>query len=320
LVQTSYTLNWLYPILAMIENPNPPAYEPVPLNDNDAAAAAATFHGDEEDAPTSRLSPGTPRTITSSVRAINRLLLSLGGIRSNFRGLWMGLVFAVATGLVGLLTSSFVPASLSFLATLPASLALVQLATIWLHTAIRRPDPSKRAWRSPPFRRTFEATCLPVLVNWVAVAVASQVPLLVARALGLPVWSVHRPHEVPAVGDVNPHAAAWQGLVVFLIGVLLEALLVLPSRVMLVRVQASLLPPDDDVIVPFDRSFQGKVQPEVIDGKGYVGMRDALVTFDRESWIRLYKLYAKLFGLTVAIYLAMAAVIIPEFMFFGAKR
>jgi hypothetical protein len=41
-------------------------------------------------------------------------------------------------------------------------------------------------------------------------------------------------------------------------------------------------------------------------------MRDAMNTFSRASWIRLYRLYAKIIGVSFVVYLLMMAVIVPE--------
>jgi hypothetical protein len=48
-------------------------------------------------------------------------------------------------------------------------------------------------------------------------------------------------------------------------------------------------------------------------------MRDALSTFSRSSWIRLYKLYAKIIGVSFVMYLLMMAVVIPEVIVMAQK-
>lgn len=64
--------------------------------------------------------------------------------------------------------------------------------------------------------------------------------------------------------------------------------------------------------MPFDRSFGGKVDPAIVGGKGFVTMRDALATFPVSSWIRLYKLYAKVIAVSFAAYFAFfMTVILP---------
>jgi hypothetical protein len=78
-------------------------------------------------------------------------------------------------------------------------------------------------------------------------------------------------------------------------------LLVLPADVTLTRVQASLLPDAEETIVPFDRSFGGKVIPEIVGGSGVLSMLDAWKSFDWSSRIRLVKAYAKIYALQILV-------------------
>ena len=93
----------------------------------------------------------------------------------------------------------------------------------------------------------------------------------------------------------------------------MHLLVVLPSEVALVRVQASLLSPEEQTIIPFDATFQGKVQAAVVDGKGFVSMRDALSTFSRASWVRLYKMYLKVFLISFVAFFAISICLVMDF-------
>lgn len=160
--------------------------------------------------------------------------------------------------------------------------------------------------RLPPFKRTFEATCFPIFATWVAEAITLGASALVAKLVGL---------QLPTDGDGAPKFtgdAAWKGFVVFLVALFFELAVVVPAKVLLVRVQASLLGPDEQVILPFDRSFGGKLEPAIVGGKGFITLRDALTSFPRSSWVRLYKLSAKLVAVVIGAYVLMAAVIVPE--------
>lgn len=106
----------------------------------------------------------------------------------------------------------------------------------------------------------------------------------------------------------------WKSLLTLVVFAACLLLLVIPAHTILVRVQASLLPPDEDTIVPFDRSFGGHVEPAVITGKGYVDFMTAWRTFTRESWIRLYKLLGKIVLAVMAAYCLVLAVTVPEFL------
>ena len=115
---------------------------------------------------------------------------------------------------------------------------------------------------------------------------------------------------------------AWKAVVVFIVMAALRVFLAIPAHVVLTRVQASLLPEEDETIVAFDRSFRGRVEPAVVGGKGYVSPLDAWRTFSRASWVRLVKLYAKLFAVGLAVTFAWTLVVVPELlvMFRYAKK
>lgn len=295
-IYMSYTLGQLYPVLAIIENTDPPAYEPVALTD------------DATEGTTTRADSGKP--ISSSLRSLNRLLSSVSGWRANFRGLGAYLVYAFAISFIsGIFVA--VPIVPAFVGSLVASLALVQLSTAWLHIAISPPNPASFWRRLPPFRKTFEATWLPTLATWAAGTILSFVPVAVAYLVKLPLYNPRDPNSLP---DYDGHAT-WKILIILLATLAAWALVIVPTEVVLVRVQASLLPPDEDSIIPFDRTFDGTLEPAVV-GKGYVSVRDALNTFPRASWVRIYILHAKIFGVMLATYAIMTAVFAPQMLLF----
>ena len=196
-----------------------------------------------------------------------------------------------------------------------AQLSLTQLGVAWTHIVMSSPSKRKFYQRLPPFKKAFEATCFPILAVWAANTAAIVVPGLIGKALG-----IHFPGKPE--GDQPPQfdgSDAWKSIIVGLIAIFLQFLAVVPANVLLVRVQASLLPPDEDTIVPFDRSFQGKLEPAIVGGKGFVTMRDALATFPRSSWVRLYKVYGKILAVVFAVYALLFAVLVPEMILIIAK-
>ncbi|KAK3380161.1 hypothetical protein B0T24DRAFT_675877 [Lasiosphaeria ovina] len=306
LVWLSYSLGNIYPTLAMIEDPSPPAYEPVSLNE-DATSLA-------EEGPAQSAGHNAGKPTTASLRATRRLLHSVGGWRSHFRGIACAFFIGFATLVLGAIFGNF-PVFHSAVGSLIASLTLASFGAAWVHIVISPPNALPFYRRLPPLRKAFEATCFPILTHWAAVATSAVVPSLMIHALNI------SPSGRNPEGDVVfDNSAIWKSFVSFLVVVALQFLLVVPTGVVLVRVQASLLPPDEDTIVPFDRSFQGKVDPVVVGGKGFVTMRDAFVTFPRSSWIRLYVLYAKVFAVSIATYFLMAAIIIPEMFLLISKK
>ncbi|KAK1964270.1 ubiquitin carrier protein [Colletotrichum eremochloae] len=309
---TVYTLHQVYPIFAIVEDENPPAYDPVNLAEDDGIIPSA---GPEARAdgpvPTNKaITGGRPTTVTSSLRSINRLLKTHGGCRANFRGFSVYLVQAIATSVLFGLFSSFLPGILASLATLLAALSLVQLSTAWVHIVIT-PRSSQHFWqRLPSFKRTFDATARPVAAYWLSEQVATWVPIAIGWAIGmdLPNMQFGKPSTVS-----QPQASdAWKSIVVTIISLAFQVTVVIPAHVVLVRVQASLLPEEANTIIPFDRSFGGKVEPRVVGGKGYATMDDAWSGFSRAAWKRLVILYAKIFAVTLAVFVFITAILIPQ--------
>lgn len=95
------------------------------------------------------------------------------------------------------------------------------------------------------------------------------------------------------------------------VGLFITFAIVFPAEVTLTRVQASLLPEEDEAIVPFDRSFGGKVQP----GES-VKMLDAWKTFSWAARIRLVTLYVKILAIQVATTFMFVGLIIGELRLF----
>lgn len=295
--QVSYTLGSIFPILAIVENPNPPAYERVALNDDaDDSEAAPLAGADAATNPTS-----------ASLRALSRLLYSVGGWRGSFRGIWCAAAYGVAVSVAGSFIGAF-PFVPSFVGTLLACLALVQLSAAWAHIVITPSNPAPFYRRLPPLKRTFEATCFPTLAVWLATTLTTEVPRGIAYLLHLPIWDPSRPNDIPTYHWSD----SWKGSIMAITSLAIYVFAFIPAYVVLVRVQASLLPPEEDTIVAVDRSFGNTVEPAIVGGKGFVTMKDAMKTVSRESWIRIYLLQAKVFAVGVAVNILMLAILLPE--------
>ena len=103
-----------------------------------------------------------------------------------------------------------------------------------------------------------------------------------------------------------------QMILISLIAIGIFVLVVIPADVTLKRVQASMLPEEEDSIVPFDRTFAGKVKPQILGGSGAVSMLDAWKSFDRSARIRLMKLYFKVFLVSIFTTIMFVMVVIGE--------
>lgn len=233
------------------------------------------------------------RPVTSNLRSTYRLLRATRG----FRGLWRGFDYALVHSIfAGLIMAAFraLPSVFSLVGFAVASLLTVQLGVAWTHSVISEPSQRTSFWqRLPPFKLAFRATALPTLTVWLASGLTQQVPVIID---GL-------------TKDSKYDAFGW--LLALGLWVFLHVFIVTPATVVLVRVQASLLPEGDQAIVAFDRGLT----LHRASGKEYMTMQDAWNSFSRAAWIRLVKLCAKVWAVSVPIVLAMVLIAASEFYF-----
>lgn len=282
----------------MVEDENPPAYQPVALDADDEAASA----------PGTR-KPADRRDVTgpvgSSFRGLNRLLRANGGFKAYFRGLACYALMVILCAVLLAFFSGILSTFLSPLGTLLASLAIISFDVAWVHIVIT-PFSGWAFWRRvPSFNRAFKATWRPVVLHWLATEAALWVIKLTAWGLGVS-FSELSNQDIPGL--------QWKGPVIFLVGIG-ATLLTIPARVILVRVQASLLPHGEDTIIPFDRTFAGKVEPAVVSGKGYATISDVWSSFSPAAWRRLIVIYAKVLLITGLINFAIGAIIAVQHAF-----
>ncbi len=256
--------------------------------------------------------PGKP--ITASLRGLYRLLRSNAG--GTWRGLFRGLGYAWVIGLITGSTALFfslAPFIPNPVASLIALLAVAPLSTAWTHFIITAPptaaNPRTLFNRIPPIRKVYAATWLPTTLLWLAAQASVLLPLGLAALIGL-----KGPTQPPAQQPPITFNGSDAGKVIAVAGLslALQALLVIPSEAALTRVQASLLPADEPTIVPFDRSFAGRVEPEVVSGKGFATFGAAIKTVTLASWIRIYLLRIKVFAFSFAVCTAMVLLVLLE--------
>ncbi|KAI2629499.1 ubiquitin carrier protein [Xylaria nigripes] len=294
----SYTFQFVYPTLAIVEDPSPPFYESVSLNEDGQSIA--------------EVASGGP-AVTASLRSTHRAVYAIAGWRSLFRGFQVFFFLRIATAvIITILGALRVPA---LIAAAIVPLALVQPYAVWTHIVISNPS-SRDFWqRLPPFKRAFKATAMPLVLNSIAKKLLNTVPFVVASLLRTNMWSWNEPKILPQ-HDIHD---AWKIAVVLLVSFAIQVVLVIPTQVVLTRVQASFLPEEYDTIVPFDRSLGAKVEPAIVDGKGYVNMLDVLKRFSRASWIRLSKLYLKIFAIVIALSFLPAVILILEYFILASN-
>lgn len=235
--------------------------------------------------------------MTASLRRVHALVRSLGSWRSVFHGLGTLIVVVIATALLqAILAAPLYPLHLAPLAAIPAHLALVQLHTVWVHVVITPPSRVPFWKRLPPFGKTFRATVRPIVLYAVAREVARGLPRLIFLA---------------------PQAQnSPLGLLFVPLVLLLWLVVEIPAQIALVRIQASLLPPDEDPIVPFDRSFGGRVSPvfsvggaEGQGGKTHATLRDIWETLSRAAVWRVAKLMLKVAAAQILMWLSFGAIV-----------
>jgi hypothetical protein len=281
----------------MVESPETLIYiEPLESNEADA-----TLRKDPD------LLVVKQQPITSSWRSVIMHLRARGGKRSCFRGLSLFCVssFSMASASKFIALLPFMP---SAAAQVLATILVANLEMAWTHTVIS--DPSPLPWfKRIPSSRFFKKIALPTAI----LAVARQLTVILPACLAMYYGSKYGNLE-----DGRNMTASEKNIIVLqvlsvLTAVLTMALFVLlPAKVMLTRVQASLLSDSEESIVPFDRSFGGHVVPEIVGGSGVLGIRDAWTTFDWNSRVRLVRAYVKVFFKQAAVTIFFTAIIFAE--------
>lgn len=178
---------------------------------------------------------------------------------------------------------------------------------------ISAPSP-KRWYQRLPTARTWKKVALPTAV----LAIAEQVTVLVPAGLAMVIGIPH-PKDTDKLSNAERQVLIVKGFAVVGVAVALAFLLVVPANVILTRVQASLLNDEEETIVPFDRSFGGKVVPEIVGGSGAIGMVEAWKTFDWNARVRLIKAYVKVTGMQIALSVLFFGVIVGEILLIVGK-
>ncbi|KAL2267777.1 hypothetical protein VTJ83DRAFT_5054 [Remersonia thermophila] len=300
-----YTLPSVHVTLAAVEDPLP-AYEPVPLDPQDDDAPK-----DPNDA-----AGGSHRNrpVTSSLRSTNRVLKSVFG----WRAIFLGFRYACVAGAVAFVALNFfdalpfVPFSIAHLLSM---LAASPFTTVWVHAVIAAPTPGSEPAKSlrsrlRSYRKIYATTWFPIFLTWAATNAVIFSSRLLVRLIGLPSLDPNSPDFV----DPEDRSLVPKSLCVSGVALALYLLLVVPAQTVLQRVQASLLPADEDTIVPFDRSFGGRLEPEVVGGQRFATFGAAFKTVPYASWVRIYLQRAKIFLVTAATYVLVGLLVALQFV------
>jgi hypothetical protein len=101
----------------------------------------------------------------------------------------------------------------------------------------------------------------------------------------------------------------WKFGTYLLLRIVLMALFFVPSQAVLVRCQASLLPEDDETVIPVDRTFG----VDVVREQGYLSVLEAWKSL-KGTWGRLYTLWVKIFLITFVVEVLVSVIIVLEFI------
>lgn len=259
------------------------------------------------------------RQITSSLRTTTRHLHKTGGITAPLRGLACSLCTILAIGsflalsaALGLvlenprtqwdttITSRLVPDLREFAVETFAFLLFSPWLAACVHVVLTQP--TLRIWyrRLPPFLPTLRATWRPLLLCQVAdFAVWKVLPRPLRWAAGFYMAS-YEPAQGIFTSDNILRSLFW--LIVHAAYLLTS----LPLYIACVRVQASLLPEEEETIVPFDRTFgtsgANGLRPGLLaEARGPLTLREAWGSVTWAEVRRVVVMRAKFVAVEVAV-------------------
>ncbi|OJD16576.1 hypothetical protein AJ78_03267 [Emergomyces pasteurianus Ep9510] len=308
---TQYTYGTVVAVLAVVEDPHPDIYEPVKAPDGSKKNASVVGSGD---VPFKQ-----PAPITRSLRSTILHLRTHAGPWSRFRGLGMYLCLGICRSF---LTQLFTVGQASRLTNPMYSCGLVAVDVIsatlelsWVHIVISQPS-AKPFWRRVPGYSSWLKIAPAVALRSVASQLTFILPVQVGFGINVSPIEGGNPFSGP---DYHPRTDIVRATAALILTICLTVLIELPATVTMIRVAASILPEDEEAIVPFDRTFGGKVQPAILGGTGQVGLLDAWKTFTWPSRIRLLKVLVKTFGMLIAVTATCAIFFASEAMLLGER-
>ncbi|KAH8425158.1 uncharacterized protein LDX57_002907 [Aspergillus melleus] len=282
--------------LAAVEDYNPTTY--LPFDKRDSNLASENHNPNVK--TTLKIKP-----ITSGLRSTIKYLRARDGSRWYLRGYCMYLAFIWLELGIGIFVPRIIPTPVRTHSLLSAilggfvtSMLLATWQMAWEHNVIAQKPPK---WN---YRRMLG------LRNWRRIAPAAALYNLIICGAFYPLGSYLQPFGfsfgLTVVGVVtNPQP---NDLFSFLVPVrpvdMIIPLISIPARAIFIRVAASMLPEENDSIVPFDRQFGGNVRPHKLDGSSKLGIKDAWTTFEWDAMIH----YTKVALTAIAIDLALAIV------------
>ncbi|KAK5142792.1 hypothetical protein LTR32_004935 [Rachicladosporium monterosium] len=305
--------------LAMIESPSSTAIIEPKASPYADHAPPAYADAEKESFIPSEAEPDVEVTviahkpITSKVVTTMGHLQRIGGFRARWRGLGLSILYHGLHGTFSNLLAGVMGFGLvgHFISYIVVSLGLARIHMVWTHSMIAYPS-TKSFWRRIVPRKQCKAILLPSLVFAVAQQATIGLPLMVALAMGLP--EIKHEHVMATAQHENCGKMvllALRFLAVPATAIFVVLAVLLPASMTLTRIEATLLPEDEQTIVPFDReAIVGELDLSV-RGSSKALFVQAWRSIDRSARLRVVKMYAKMvlaqFTIVViGLHLAMA--------------
>ncbi|KAI8935368.1 hypothetical protein NX059_007951 [Plenodomus lindquistii] len=283
----SYMLQEVVTTLCMVESP----VAAITVSPTTESGDQHEKEGLLETGPTITLVNQKP--ITSSIRGTLRHLAANAGRFSRFRGFRLYILYAFLVSMASAFFGGALPQvpGMEILVAGLAGATVANMHAVWIHKLVSMPT-EKTLWQRIPSKAHWKTLALPA-------AIQSAMPYVSLYLVGGFGYMLNL-HKLESENVAEYNCAQWTSLIVrlgatLIFAVLCTLFLCLPAIVTLVRIEASILPEDQDTIVPFDRSFGGKVVEKMMGGTGVVGFLDAWRSFNWEARRRLIKLYIKTF-------------------------
>jgi hypothetical protein len=284
----------------MIESPTAALFESVSSEDPDAPIDSKLTGPVEPELCLVKQQP-----ITARLRTAIRHLRQRAGFWSRFRGASIWIVYHFLFAQLSQFLGRFFPIPMGVDGVL-AAVILARLRMGWTHIVISEPS-SKYWFQRLPTWGSYKKIVLPTLIQSLCEQITLCLPFALAIFFGL--GKFNDPQKIADLNNDERMTVALKLLAVSLLGLFSAVAIVVPATVALTRVQASLLPDEVETIVPFDRSFGGRVVPAIVGGSGVVSMLEAWKTFDWNARVGLLKLYVKVMAMQMAIFFVFMFVI-----------
>lgn len=287
----------------MVESPTAAIFEPVANEDPDAPLNNKLTGQVEPELYLVKQAP-----ITAKLHTAVRYLRERAGFWSRFRGISLWIIYHFLFARLSQFFSIWLVLPMGIDGVL-AAVILAGLRMGWTHIVIS--EPSNKYWfQRLPSWGSWKKIVLPTFVLAVCEQITLYLPMALSCAFGL--GRFNDPQKIADLNDAERNLLILKSLAVVLLGLFSAIAIVVPATVTLTRVQASLLPDEVETIVPFDRSFGGKVAPAVVGGSGVISMLEAWKTFGWNARVRILKLYGKVIAMEAAVFFVFVFVIVGQ--------